>query len=186
MTPDWAEPVRRRPYLTTALVVVVVVLVGVRLGWRADLPAFLYLGGVGALLGVVDVALRRLPDALTLPSYAVGAALLGIAAPFTAQGGSRYVHALIGLGAYLLLYGAQWLVVPSQIGFGDVKLAGVLGLYLGWLGLQAWLLGVLAGFVLGGLYAVALLATRRATLKSSIPYGPFMLAGTLAAVLAYG
>ena len=69
------------------------------------------------------------------------------------------------------------------MGFGDVKLAGVLGIYLGfWAGSMfswAWR----AGFVAGGLWGVALIASRRGTAKSAIPFGPAMLAGALAAML---
>jgi leader peptidase (prepilin peptidase)/N-methyltransferase len=154
-------------------------------GPRPDLPAYLYLAVVGVLLAAVDVALHRLPDPLTLPSYAIAAALLGLAAPFTADGGSRYLHALFGMAGLLALYAVQWFIVPAQIGFGDVKLSGVLGLYLGWLGLSGWIAGVFAMFLLGGIFAVALLVTRRADRKSAIAFGPFMLAGTLLAILLY-
>jgi leader peptidase (prepilin peptidase)/N-methyltransferase len=183
---DWIEPViRRRPHV--ALVTVAVLgLVGWRIGPRPELLAFGYLCVVGVVLSFIDVALHRLPDPLTLPSYAVGAALLGVAAPFTANGGTRYLHALTGLGALLLLFAVQWFVVPSAIGLGDVKLSGVLGLYLGWLGSAAWVMGVFGMFVVGGVYAVGLLVTRRATRKTAIPFGPFMLAGALVAVLLYG
>jgi leader peptidase (prepilin peptidase)/N-methyltransferase len=122
---------------------------------------------------------------VTLPSYAAAAVLLGFAAVTTDHGGARYLHALAGMAALFALYALQWFLVPNQVGFGDVKLAGLLGLYLGWLGLPVWIAGTCAGFVLAAVYALALLASRRATLKSTIPFGPFMLAGALAAVLAY-
>jgi leader peptidase (prepilin peptidase) / N-methyltransferase len=183
---DWAEPVllRRRPVLATVLVTFA--LLAWRLGAHADLPAYLYLAAVGTVLAFVDVALFRLPDRLTLPSYPIMAALLGLAAVFTGQGGTRYLHALYGMAAFFLLYAAQWIIVPGQIGLGDVKLAGVLGLALGWLGLGACIAGVFAIHLLGGLYSLVMLVTRKATLKSSIPFGPFMLAGTLLAILLYG
>lgn len=184
--PDWAEPAVRRPVAVPLAAVAVLALVAWRVGPVPALPAFAYLAVAGVVLTVIDVALKRLPDPLTLPSYAVGLLALGLAAPFTERGGVRLLHALVGMAALFLLYAVQWLVVPSQIGLGDVKLAGVLGLYLGWLGLPAWLFGTCAGFVLAALYAAGLLAARRATLKSQIPFGPFMLAGVLAAVLGYG
>jgi leader peptidase (prepilin peptidase)/N-methyltransferase len=68
-------------------------------------------------------------------------------------------------------------VYPAGMGFGDVKLAGVLGLYLGWVGWGAVLVGAFGAFLLGGVVSVALIATGRATRKSGIPFGPFMLAG---------
>jgi leader peptidase (prepilin peptidase) / N-methyltransferase len=153
-----------------------------RFGASAELPAFLYLAAVGASLAFVDVAVKRLPDPYTLPSYPVGLALLGVAV--LAEGRpARLGHALIGLAVLWALYAVQHLFAPGAIGWGDVKLSGVLGLYLGWLGLAAWWLGTLAGFVFGGLYAVVLLATRRGSRKTEIPFGPFMLAGALAGIL---
>jgi leader peptidase (prepilin peptidase)/N-methyltransferase len=68
------------------------------------------------------------------------------------------------------------------MGFGDVKLAGVLGMYLGFLGWPHVFAGTFAAFLLGGLWSLALLVFRRGTLKSSIPFGPFMLAGAAAAM----
>jgi leader peptidase (prepilin peptidase)/N-methyltransferase len=182
-TPDWAEPVIRRWLAVLAATVVVLVLVAWRVGPAPDLPAFGYLAVAGVALTFIDVALKRLPDPVTLPSYPVGLLLLGLAALFTDRGGTRMTHALLGMAALFLLYALQWLIAPNQIGLGDVKLAGVLGLYLGWLGLSAWVTGVCAGYVLAAVWSLALLASRRATMKSQIPYGPFMLAGVLAAVL---
>jgi leader peptidase (prepilin peptidase)/N-methyltransferase len=180
---DWIEPVTARPAWVAAVTAATLALICWRVGLAADLPAYLYLAAVGVALAFIDIAIRRLPDPLTLPSYAIGAALLGAAAPFTDDGGSRFLYALAGMGALLLFYAVQWYFLPGQIGLGDVKLAGVLGLYLGWLGLDGLLLGVFAIHVLGGLYALGLLAARRADRKATIPFGPFMLAGTLVAIL---
>jgi prepilin signal peptidase PulO-like enzyme (type II secretory pathway) len=149
---------------------------------RAELPAYLYLAVVGALLAVVDVAVKRLPNPFTLPSYAVGLVLLGGAALLDGHP-VRIRYALTGLAVLWALYAAQHLVAPGAIGWGDVKLAGVLGLYLGWLGASAWWLGVLAGFVLGGVYATGILIARRGSRKTEIPFGPFMLAGAVAGIL---
>jgi leader peptidase (prepilin peptidase)/N-methyltransferase len=182
---EWFAPVARRPAATAALAVAVVALLGWRFGPRPELAAFVYLGVVAVVLAVIDAAIKRLPDPLTLPSYPVGAALLGAAAPFTEDGGTRYLHALAGMAALWLLYAAQWFLVPGQLGFGDVKLAGVLGLYLGWLGLGAAVVGVLAIHLTSGLYALALLATGRAGRRTQIPFGPFMIAGALLAVTLY-
>lgn len=184
-TPDWAEPLTRRRLPVAAVTVAVLAVVVWRVGPTPALPAFCCLAVAGVALAFIDVALKRLPDPVTLPSYPAGALLLGLAALFTAHGDVRFGHALIGMVALFLLYAVQWFLMPTQIGLGDVKLAGVLGLYLGWLGLPAWVAGVCAGFMLAALYSLVLLAGRRATLKSSIPFGPFMLAGVLAAVVAY-
>lgn len=154
----------------------------VRFGWQAALPAFLYLAAVGVALAAIDLEVRRLPDPLTLPAYLVGGALLSAAALLDGHP-IAILHALVGMVAGYLVYLLLGLSYRGGMGFGDVKLAGVLGLYLGWLGWRAWAVGVLAGFLLGGLVAVVLLVAGRANRRTALPFGPFMLAGALLAVL---
>ena len=179
-------PSRARRLSIAAVTAVVCGAFGWRFGAAAVLPAYLYLGVVGTLLTFIDIAVKRLPDRLTLPSYVIGTALFGAAIPGTGDGGVRFGYALIGMAALWLLYGVQYFFAPSQIGRGDVKLAGVLGLYLGWLGQASWVLGVVLGFVFGGLVAIALLVSRRASRKSQMPFGPYMVAGAVAAILISG
>jgi leader peptidase (prepilin peptidase) / N-methyltransferase len=160
----------------------------IRFGLSPALPAFCYLAGVGVLLAVVDARCQRLPDALTLPSYPVALALLGFAALLLPDGAAHFLSALAGLGLAWGVFLLQVLLYPAGLGWGDVKLAGLLGLYLGWLG-GSWLdQGTLvAGLFLGYLFAaaagLALIAARRATRKSRLPFGPYLLAGTLTAIL---
>ena len=101
-------------------------------------------------------------------------------------GTGRFGHALIGMAAAVALFLLLLLAFPSGLGMGDVKLAGPLGAYLGWLGAAAFVTGLMAAWLLAALTAVGLLLTRRATRKSEIPFGPFLVAGTLGAVLASG
>jgi leader peptidase (prepilin peptidase)/N-methyltransferase len=151
----------------------------------ALLPAYLYLAAVGVVLAVIDVAHHRLPNVLVLPSYGVLAALLGVAA-LVEHDGSALLRAAAGaatlFGGLLLLALAQ----PAAMGFGDVKLAGLLGAALGYLSWGAVLGGIVAAFLLGGLAGVLLLASRRGGLRTEIAFGPFLLAGTLLALLAVG
>jgi leader peptidase (prepilin peptidase)/N-methyltransferase len=165
--------------LVTAAVFVVLAL---RLGATAQLPAFLYLGAAGVALALIDLDVKRLPNAIVLPSYPVALGLLLV--PATLGAWSAYGRALLAMAGLFAAYFALALVQPGGMGFGDVKLAGLLGLHLGWLGWAELLVGALAGFVLGGAVGVALLLTRRATRRSAIPFGPFMLAGALVGVLA--
>lgn len=157
-----------------------------RFGATPLLPALCYLAAVAAPLAVIDLRERRLPDVLTLPSYPAALLLLGIAAFFLHNGGGQFRHALLGLAGAAALYLLLVLVYPAGLGWGDVKLSGVLGLYLGWFGLRVWLYGMLGGFVLAGVTGVALIAARKATRKTQVPFGPFMLAGALAAILVLG
>ncbi len=149
------------------------------------LPAYLYLAAVAVALAMIDIRVWRLPDAIVLPSYVVAALLLGWAAlvhtDWWAAGRGLIAMAVL-LGGYLLLA----LAYPGGMGLGDVKLAGLLGLYLGYLGWSSLWVGAFAGFLLGGVAGVALLATRRVGRRAALPFGPFMLAGALLAVFFAG
>jgi len=141
-----------------------------------SLLAFLYLASISVALALIDLDSHRLPNSIVLPAYAVGLMLLGLAAVVGGDVGS-ILRATIGLGILWAVYLALALAYPGGMGMGDVKLAGVLGLFLGFLGWGELVVGAFAAFLLGGLYALGLLATRRATRKSGIPFGPWMLAG---------
>ncbi len=148
-----------------------------------ELVAFLYLAAVSVVLAVIDLDVRRLPDRIVLPGYAVGAVLLGSASVLRGDVTSLGTAAA-GAGAAALLYAVLWFSVPGGMGLGDVKLAGVLGLFLGHLGVAQAVVGIAGGFLVGGLVGVALLATRRSGRRSTIPFGPWMLAGAWIGVLA--
>jgi leader peptidase (prepilin peptidase)/N-methyltransferase len=170
----------------TLITAVIVAAVVVRFGLVPVLPAFCYLAAVGVPLAFVDARERRLPDLATLPSYPASLLLLGVAAPFVAGGTGRFVHALIGMAAAVAFFLLLLLVSPAGIGLGDVKLAGPLGAYLGWLGAAAFVTGLMAAWLLAALTGLGLLLMGRATRKSQIPFGPFLIAGTLGVVLASG
>jgi leader peptidase (prepilin peptidase)/N-methyltransferase len=160
-------------------------LVAWRLAATWELPAYLYLAAISVALTLIDIDVRRLPDAIVLPSYGVAAVLLAV--PAVAEGEwHAYVRALIGAAILFTGYFALAFAYPAGMGFGDVKLAGVLGLYLGWLGWGELAVGAFLGFLLGGVWGAALLVARRAGRKSAIPFGPFMLAGALLAVFVGG
>lgn len=180
---DCGAPISRRYPAVELLTAAVFAAIALKLGPDAALPAFLYLGAAGMALGLIDLDVHRLPDVLTLPSYAVGLVLLAGAA--VVQGSATpLLRGLFGMVALFAMYFLLALVYPAGMGFGDVKLAGLLGLYLSWLGWGAWAVGAFAAFLLGGVSGIALMAAGRAGRKSAIPFGPFMLAGALLAVLA--
>jgi prepilin signal peptidase PulO-like enzyme (type II secretory pathway) len=179
-------PSRHRRRAIAAVTAVTFGAIGWRFGFSAELAAYLYLASVGTLLAFIDSAVKRLPDPFTLPSYLVGVALLGLTVPLVDDGGARFGYAIVGMAALWFLYGVQHFFAPSQIGRGDVKLAGVLGLFLGWLGEASWMLGVLLGFAFGGTVAVALLISRKASRKTEIPFGPYMIAGAIVAIVIHG
>lgn len=174
-------PISARYPLVEALTAVVFGLLAWKFGATWQLPAFLYLGAVGVALAFIDLDTKRLPDVLTLPSYVVGGALLLL--PAVADGSwSAYLRAWLGALALFGFYFLLAFIYPAGMGFGDVKLAGVLGLYLAWLGWGVLVVGGFLGFLLGGLIGGALMIVRRAGRKSKIPFGPFMILGAFLAL----
>jgi leader peptidase (prepilin peptidase)/N-methyltransferase len=160
---------------------VVCALLAAATGACPELVVWLLLAPAAVLLATVDFAAHRLPDVLTLPLAAAALVLLGVAAMLPGAGGS-WTSALLGsliLGAcYFALF-----LISQGFGFGDVKLALVLGAVLGWYGWAIVLMGTFAGYLLGALYGVGLMLAGRADRTSRIPFGPFLLTGALAGVL---
>ncbi|WP_030159547.1 prepilin peptidase [Streptomyces sp. NRRL S-244] len=158
---------------------------GGAVGGRPEGVVFVAAVPVLLLLGIVDLTVQRLPDVLTLPLAGALAAGLGVAALVPGSGGS-WTGALIGggalAGAYLLLF----LINPAGLGFGDVKLALALGVTLGWYGWGVWAAGAFLGFLYGALYGLALVLRGPAGRRTAFPFGPFMAAGALTAVLLGG
>jgi Type IV leader peptidase family len=181
--PPGGRPTRAALILGTALACAVMAL---RFGPTPALPAFCYLAGIGMPLAVLDTRCRRLPDALTLPSYPIALALLGIAALLLPGGGRQFLTAVLGLALAWAFFLLQVLIYPAGLGWGDVKLSGLLGLYLGWLGPGALTAGLFLGYLFAAATGLGLIATRRASRKSHLAFGPFLLAGALAAVLITG
>jgi leader peptidase (prepilin peptidase)/N-methyltransferase len=182
---DCAEPISARYPRVELGTAVIFGTLAARIGAHADLPAFLYLGAIGVALAMIDLDVKRLPNVIVLPSYVVGAVLLGVAA-LAQHDGTGYVRALLGMAALFGLYFMLVFIYPAGMGLGDVKLAGVLGLYLGWLGWGEVITGGFLGFLFGGVVGVALMTMRRAGRKTQIPFGPYMLAGAFVAIMAGG
>jgi len=146
--------------------------------------AYLYLAAISLALALIDLDTHRLPDAIVLPSYGVALLLFGTACLLGVDWGVL-LRALIGMAALYAFYFLLRLVRPGGMGGGDVKLAGLLGLYLGWVGWGALVVGAFAAFLLGGVFGVALMLSRRAGRRTAIPFGPWMLAGAWVGLL-YG
>ncbi|MGN7862023.1 prepilin peptidase [Microbacterium sp. 22303] len=151
------------------------------------LVAFLYFAAVSIALTLIDLDTKRLPNAIVLPSIAVGIALLGLAAAVGASTGSAtswgtFLRALAGGAILYAFYFIVRVISPRGMGGGDVKLAGLVGLYLGWVGWVTLAVGAFAAFVFGGLFGIGLILLRRAKRKTAIPFGPWMIAGAWAGI----
>jgi leader peptidase (prepilin peptidase)/N-methyltransferase len=152
---------------------------GATLGADWALLFLLYLCPVGVALGYVDWRLRLLPTALIRPSYLVVGVLL-VAAALLEGEPRRLVGAAAGLVVLRALYWLLWRFTPGM-GFGDVRLSGVIGMALGYVGWTALIVGGYAGFVLGVVLWVPMRVLRLTT-DRSFPFGPFMLLGVVVGV----
>ena len=156
----------------------------VRFGPHVVLLAYLYLAAVGLALAMIDFDHKRLPDVLTLPSYPVAIVLLGLAAVLDHRGHTPFVRALLAGVALYAFYEVIGFIQPRGMGGGDIKLSGVLGLYLGWLGWGEVVVGAFSAFLIGGVVSIVLVLFAGAGRKTKVPFGPFMLLGTLVGIYA--
>jgi leader peptidase (prepilin peptidase)/N-methyltransferase len=154
-------------------------------GLRPATVALAWAAGAAVVLGAVDLASHRLPDRVTYPAAAVcSAALLADAAVLGTWG--ALVRAVIAAATAFLVAAAARATAPQALGFGDVKLFGLLGLLLGWAGWGMLLAGVFLGLVAGALVSLVLLATRRAGWRTAVPFGPPLLTGAVLALALAG
>lgn len=143
-----------------------------------ELCAHLVLAACSIALAAIDLEHHRLPNPIVLTAGITGAILLGAAAALDpTEGLPSLLGALAGAGVLFGVYLALALAWPGGMGLGDVKLAAVIGLFLGWSGWGALAVGGFAAFLLGGIVGVLLLIARRAGARSGIPFGPWMLVG---------
>ena len=145
--------------------------------------AYLYFAAISIVLTLIDLDTHRLPNAIVLPSYIVAGLLLALAAWLSGDWPSL-LRATIGMAALYAFYFLLRLVRPGGMGGGDVKLAGLIGLYLGWLGWGALAVGAFFAFLYGGVFGIALLIARRAGRRTAIPFGPWMILGAWTGIFA--
>jgi leader peptidase (prepilin peptidase)/N-methyltransferase len=156
-------------------------LVDAGLGWAV--PAYLALAFVCVVLAVIDAGTRLLPNRITYPAFPLVLGLL-VAASVGLGDLGRLARGLLAAAAVGAFFLALALISPRGMGLGDVKLAPTLGLALGWLSWGAVAVGILAGFLLGGLAGLAAIAVLGLTRKSLLPFGPWLVGGALLGVLA--
>lgn len=169
----------------------VMAVVGCLVVYAVHAPPLVVLASVVSAWGLVgltavDIDVHRLPDVVTLPSYVVLGCLLVAEAVRSADAGSlvrSLLCALVTGGGALLLA-----LLPGQgLGLGDVKLLGSIGMMTGWFGWSTLGVALYACIFAAGIWALGLVLTRRATVRSRIAYGPFLAIGAITAlVLATG
>jgi len=182
-----AARVGAAPYsIELALLVALALIVAAGLGggWSGvELVALAWWLGWAVPLTFVDLAVHRLPDGLTYPAAAGTWALLWVAALAQDDAAAWLRAGVAGVGLALLFAATTLLLGRRGFGLGDAKLALSMGVLLGWISWGALVAGLLLAFLLSGLVSLGLLATRRARWSSHVPFGPFLVLGTVASVL---
>ncbi len=156
--------------------------VAVRLGANAALPAFLVFFACLVAISVIDIELQIIPNRIIYPTIALSLPLLALAA--VAEGDVRRMEtALAGAAIAFAILLVVHLISPASMGFGDVRLSFILGLFLGWFDLSQVAIGLFVGFALGAIVGVGLMLFGGRTRKDSVSFGPFLAAGAAVAVL---
>lgn len=156
-------------------------LLGVLLGASWVVPAYWWFAAVAITLTLTDLDVQRIPNRILFPGTVVAAMLLATGSALDGELGSL-ARAGGGAGAYFGLLFIVALVARGGFGFGDVKLAVLLGGFLAYRSWEALVVGIFAAFLIGGVVAAVLLITRRAGRKSAIAFGPSMVAGAAVAL----
>ena len=160
---------------TAVLFAATVVVIGV----EAVLPAYFWFAGVTLTLVLTDLDVHRIPNRILYPGTVVGFVLLFAGAVADSDVGTFW-RGVVGGAFYFLLFLILALVARGGFGFGDVKLAFFLGLFLTYQSWEVLGTGIALGIAIGGLIAILLLITGRAGRKAKIPFGPAMVFGAYA------
>ena len=154
-----------------------------RFGYAWELPAYLVLFAGLLALSWIDVEKLLLPKAIVWPLLALVAGLLLMASAATGQWHDLWVGAVCAAGWFMVFFAMNF-ASPRILGFGDVRLAPVLGLSLGWLGVRYVILGFFAANLIGAVIGVALIVAKKVERQQQVPYGVFLAMGTALAVFA--
>jgi leader peptidase (prepilin peptidase)/N-methyltransferase len=146
-----------------------------------EMVAFCVFAAGLVALSIIDLKTKRLPRQITYTTAAIGAPLLAIAA-LVADEPERIRNAVLGAAIAFALMLLIYVVSRGGMGDGDVRLAPLLGMYLGWLNPGIVPVGLFFGFLLGAVVGVGLMASGAAGRRTKIPFGPFLAAGALVAV----
>ncbi|MHA7289866.1 prepilin peptidase [Arthrobacter sp. MDT3-24] len=172
-----------RVRVTTAIITsLVCAAFAFRFGLDTALPAFILLAVIGVQLARIDFSLHLLPNPLVLFVFLGGLSLF-LASVFAESQWASLLRALAGASILFVIYLILALISPGAIGMGDVKLAGPVGLYLGYLGWTQLLYGGLLGFVLNGVVTLLVVRRNRVERASEVAHGPSMLAAAAGVAL---
>ena len=176
-----SEPIAARYPLIELATAMLFALAALRFGLAVELAAYAVLFAALVAITAIDIELKLVPKRIVWPTFGAGVVLLSAASVLQ----SEPRRLLDGAGGAVVAFAVLFVIhfiSPRGMGFGDVRLAALLGLFLGWIGPAHVGLGLFAGFVAGGVSGIAALATGRSR-KSALPFAPFLAFGTVLAVL---
>lgn len=170
------------PALLEATTAVLFAALAWRTGAKPELFAYSWLAAISTHLAAIDWRTRDLPTKVIWPSGLVLIALFGVAAAVN-RDPYPLIRSVGGMLALLAFYGAIYFRRPGQLGGGDLRLGGLLGLALGWISWTAVLTGTLLGWLAAAVAVIVLRVIQRGELSRDVPLGPFLVFGTLVTVL---
>jgi leader peptidase (prepilin peptidase)/N-methyltransferase len=182
--PGCGEVVTRplRPALLAVVSAVVLGAFAARIGADVVLAAYAVFGLSMVAISAVDLERYIIPNRIVYPTLALLIPLFVVASAVDHRWGSLGRAAIAGAVAFVGFFTLH-LIYPGGMGFGDVRLAGVIGLALGWLGLGHAFVGFFAGFVLGAVIGIVVIAVTGGGRKTKIPFGPFLAAGAVLSIV---
>jgi leader peptidase (prepilin peptidase)/N-methyltransferase len=180
---DCRAPISIRYPLVEAGTAALFALTAVVIGPSWVLPAFLWFAGVVEVLVIIDLAHKRIPNRILYPGTIVALGLLTVGAVADGQA-SAVVRGLAGGAGYFGLLLLVAIIARGGFGFGDVKLAFLLGLFAAYRSWEALFVSAVMAFLVGGLISVGLLLARRAGRRDTIPFGPALAVGVAIGIAA--
>ena len=179
----WAVPSTAKATLVHLGCAALFAAAALRFGWSPALPAWMVLFAALLAISVIDLEHYIVPNRILIPLTAAALPLLALTVLDPDARLADFVRCLLGGVVGLSVMFVLNLISPRGMGMGDVKMSFPLGLYLGFLGWGHVVLGFFTAFLLGAVVGVALIALGRRGRKDSVPFGPFLAAGTVVATL---
>jgi len=177
---SWEHPLR--PAVLAVACACVLGGFAARLGDDIALAPFVLFGIALVMISAVDVERFLIPNRIVYPTLALVGPLLVVSSAVDDRWGSLGRAAIAGAAAFVGFFLVH-VVVPRGMGFGDVRLAGLIGLVTGWLGLGHAFVAFMAGFVLGAVIGIVVMLVTGGGRKTRVPFGPFLSVGAVVAVL---
>ncbi|MGH9225093.1 MAG: prepilin peptidase [Acidimicrobiales bacterium] len=180
--PVCGQPLPARYYLVPVATAILFGAGAVRFGADWALPAYFVFFAALVAVTVIDLQLQIIPNRIVYPTIFAAVPLLAVAAAADGKWGALG-RALVGASLAWLALFLIHLVSPGGMGFGDVRLSFVLGLFLGWLSYSHVFVGMFLGFTLGAVVGGGLVVFRIRARSDHVPFGPFLAAGAILGVL---